>query len=119
MSQPGAREVARADLHHLRFRGEAAQRRTVQDPRAIALEVRAARALGRLGRPALGVMRTVGHSPSVAAFTRYRGTTRLKPRDRDAERGAGHIVEAGLVEEPDRRGVAAVLAAHAEVQVRA
>jgi len=56
MGQPGAREVAGPDLYYLRFRGEPAQRGAVQDPRAITLEIRPARALGRLGRPALGVM---------------------------------------------------------------
>jgi hypothetical protein len=56
VGQPGAREVAGPDLYYLRFRGEPAQRGAVQDPRAITLEIRSARALGRLGRPALGVM---------------------------------------------------------------
>src|SRR5438552_13589701 len=52
-------------------------------------------------------------------------SARLPPRraagfeagDRDAERGAGHVVEAGFVEEVHGVGVAAVLAAHADLQV--
>jgi hypothetical protein len=55
MGQPGAREIAGPDLYYLRFRGEPAQCGAVQDTRAITLKIRTARALGRLGRPALGV----------------------------------------------------------------
>src|SRR5262245_43097303 len=39
-----------------------------------------------------------------------------EPRDRQAERRAGHVVEAGLVAELDRAGVAAVLAADPDLQ---
>ena len=42
----------------------------------------------------------------------------LEPRDRDAERRAGDVVEADLVEEVHAVGVAAVLAADADLQVR-
>ena len=38
--------------------------------------------------------------------------------DRHAERRAAHVVEAGVVEQGDRLGVAAVLAAHAELELR-
>ncbi len=38
--------------------------------------------------------------------------------DRDAERRAAHVVEAGVEEQGDRLGVAAVLAAHAELERR-
>ena len=37
--------------------------------------------------------------------------------DRHAERRAAHVVEAGVVEQGDRLGVAAVLAAHAELEL--
>src|SRR5215204_6553306 len=40
------------------------------------------------------------------------------PRDRHAVRRAAHVVEARDVEEGDRRGIAPVLAADAELQVR-
>jgi len=43
---------------------------------------------------------------------------RRKPRDRHAERGARHVVEADLVAERDRGRVAAVLAADAELELR-
>src|SRR5437899_8818282 len=43
---------------------------------------------------------------------------RGQPRDGHAVGRAGHVVEAGAVEEADRRGVAAVLAAHADLQRR-
>jgi O-acetylserine/cysteine efflux transporter len=46
-----------------------------------------------------------------------RGPAGLQPRDRHPEGRAGHVVEPDLVEEVDRGGVAAVLAADAQVQV--
>ena len=47
------------------------------------------------------------------------GLRRGQPGDRHPERRAGHVVEADLVEQRDRLGVAAVLAADAELEVRA
>jgi hypothetical protein len=65
VGEPGPREVRRPGPDHLRLRRQPAQRGAVQDARAVALEGRAPGALGRLGRPALGVTRTVRHSLSV------------------------------------------------------
>jgi len=65
VGEPGPWEVRRPGPDHLRLRRQAAQRGAVQDARAVALEGRAPGALGRLGRPALGVARTVRHSLSV------------------------------------------------------
>ena len=48
-----------------------------------------------------------------------RGPAGLQPGDRHPERRAGHVVQADLVEEVHRVRVAAVLAADAELQVRA
>src|SRR5512141_1554704 len=56
-------------------------------------------------------------SPAVAAFRGEGGAAGLQPGDRHPERRAGHVVEADVVEEVHRRGVAAVLAADPEVQV--
>ena len=53
VGQPGAREVALPRHDDLGLRGEPAQRRGVQHPRAVALVRRAARPLGRLLDPAL------------------------------------------------------------------
>ena len=47
------------------------------------------------------------------------GLRRRQPRDRHAERRAGDVVEAGAVAEVDRGRVAAVLAADADLEVRA
>jgi len=69
MGQPGTREVTGAGPDHLRLRGEPAQCRAVQDPGAVALELGAAGALGRLGHPAIGITRTVSHVSSVTHVT--------------------------------------------------
>ena len=55
VGEPGADEVVGVRGHHLGLRAEPAQRRGVQDPGAVALEVRAVGALGRLLDPAGGV----------------------------------------------------------------
>src|SRR5690606_19346598 len=47
-----------------------------------------------------------------------RGAARLQPRNGDAERRAGHVVEPDLVAEVHRVGVAAVLAADAQLDPR-
>src|SRR4029078_3691101 len=47
-----------------------------------------------------------------------RGLRRRQPRKRDAVRRAAHVVEADPVAELDRRRLAAVLAADAELDVR-
>ena len=44
---------------------------------------------------------------------------RGEPGDRDAERGAGDVVQAGAVAELDALGIAAVLAADADLELRA
>src|SRR3954449_7762388 len=49
---------------------------------------------------------------------RQRRVRRRHPRDRHAVRRAAHVVEPGHVEEVDRVGVAAVLTADAELQIR-
>ena len=54
---------------------------------------------------------------SVPDLHRQRRLRRREPRDRHAVRRAAHVVEADLVEEVDRRRVAAVLAADAELEV--
>ena len=69
VGQPGAREVTGAGPDHLRLRGEPAQGRAMQDPRAVPLELGAPGALGRLGHPAVGITRTVRHVSSVAHVT--------------------------------------------------
>ena len=46
------------------------------------------------------------------------GLRRGEPRDRHAERRAAHVVQPGAVAELDRLGVAAVLAADADLEVR-
>src|SRR5262249_34322922 len=56
--------------------------------------------------------------PGAPPAAGYRGPSRFEAGDRDAERGAGHVVQADLVEEPDGLRVAAVLAADAEVDAR-
>jgi hypothetical protein len=67
---------------------------------------------------------TTSQSPRIAVcpratpIRRDRGAAGLQARDRHPERRAGHVVEAGVVEEVDRLGVAAVLAADARVEVR-
>src|SRR5712692_4264487 len=59
-------------------------------------------------------------SPAVAAprGLENHGAARLKPGDRHPEWGAGHVIEAHLVEEVHRLRVTAVLAADAEFQFR-
>src|SRR5262249_46802496 len=47
-----------------------------------------------------------------------RGARRREARDRDAERRAGHVVQADVVEELDRARIAAVLAADADLELR-
>src|SRR5258707_5575403 len=46
-----------------------------------------------------------------------RGLRRGEPRDRHAERRAGHVVEPDLMAERDRGGIAAVLAADADLEL--
>src|SRR5436305_15253870 len=58
-----------------------------------------------------------GSSGCLETLLLQRRLRRRKPRDRQAVRRAGHIVEADLVTELDRRRVAAVLAADAELQL--
>src|ERR1044072_6319438 len=59
---------------------------------------------------------------AVARLRRARGTFAERglrggePRDRHAVRRAGHVIEPDLVTERDRCGIAAMLAAHAELQ---
>src|SRR3954470_10651277 len=48
-----------------------------------------------------------------------RGLRRRQPRDRHAERRARHVVEPDLMAERDRSGIAAVLAADADLEVLA
>src|SRR5450759_2299273 len=55
--------------------------------------------------------------PSVSHFHRERRLGRREPRDRHAIRRRADVVEADLVEEVNRRRVAAVLAADPELQV--
>src|SRR5258706_8618169 len=57
-------------------------------------------------------------SAGVGAGGLDRGPARFEPRDRYAERRAGHVVEPDLVEEVDRVRIAAVLAADADLEVR-
>ena len=67
----------------------------------------------RAGSAGLGPRRALA-CPGRAASTRARGQHGLgggQPGHRDPEGRAAHVVEAGPVEEVDRRGVAAVLAA--------
>ena len=47
-----------------------------------------------------------------------RGLGGGKPRDRHAERRAGHVIEPDLVTEGDRGGIPAVLAANADLEIR-
>ena len=56
-------------------------------------------------------------SPRVGASRGQRRAAGLEPGDRHPERRAGHVVEPDAVEEVDRLGVAAVLAADAELEV--
>src|SRR4051812_25880941 len=60
----------------------------------------------------------VKRSPAVAAVRHEHGATGLQSRHRDTERRARHVVEPHVVEEVHRRGVAAVLAADTELEVR-
>ena len=60
-----------------------------------------------------------GGSAAVAALRLGGRAARLQAGDRDAERRAGDVVQAHLVEEVDRLRVAAVLAADAELEVGA
>src|SRR5690606_22609750 len=75
----------------------------------------------RAGERGLGVARFrpvypfLRNLPSAAAVAQ-RCLRRRESRDRDAERRAGDVVEARLVEELDRAGVPAVLAADAHLQ---
>src|SRR5207247_11252759 len=48
-----------------------------------------------------------------------RGLRRREPGDGNAERGAGHVVHPRVVAELDRAGLAAVLAADADLEVAA
>src|SRR6266567_4185888 len=57
--------------------------------------------------------------PASGAFRGERRAARLQAGDRHAERRAGHVVQAHLVEEVHRVRVAAVLAAHAQLDVPA
>src|SRR5215212_1537469 len=59
---------------------------------------------------------TPGNLPRLGVLLRRLGGGH--PRDRHAVRRAAHVVEPGHLEEGDRLGVAAVLAADAELQVR-
>ena len=60
----------------------------------------------------------ISRDPLAAAYVRERRLRRRQPRHRHAEGRAAHVVEPDLVEELDRRRVAAVLAADAELEVR-
>ena len=67
------------------------------------------------GRRSLGCVSGCRCPPA----SRTRRAAGLQPRDRHPERRAGDVVEPDLVEEVDRLRVAAVLAADAELEVRA
>src|SRR5438270_2729514 len=54
----------------------------------------------------------LGRLPAVAPGRLESGPAGLQTSDRHPERRARHVVEPGVVEEVDRLGVAAVLAAH-------
>src|SRR5262245_14189803 len=57
--------------------------------------------------------------PSAVALRGDRGLRRREASDRGAERGGANVVETNLVAEGDRLGIAAVLAADADLEIRA
>lgn len=65
-----------------------------------------------------GVLVALRPAPRADSAGAQRGPAGLQTRHRDPEGRAGDVVEPHLVEEVDRGGVAAVLPAHPEVQVR-
>src|SRR4051812_47950783 len=86
---------------------KAARRRTItKDQRSSARKARAA-----------GPTKDPSARPALPRV-RDRRLRRRHPGDRDAERRAGHVVEPVAVEELDRVGVAPVLAADAELELR-
>ena len=138
MGEPSAVVVALGRDEDLRLVLEAAEGLGVDDPVAVALE-RGAVVRVRLGAVA---MRGVGprrerrqprllarrdplgeahlaRASDRASSVRDGCLRRRHARDRDAVRGAAHVVEARAMEEPDRVRVAAVLAADAELEVGA
>src|SRR5262249_46659578 len=68
--------------------------------------------IGKLGRK-LGDL-----SQSVSHFHRQRRLRRSQTRDRNSVRRRAHVVQADLVEEMDRRWIASMLAADAELEIR-
>src|ERR1700712_4912809 len=56
-------------------------------------------------------------SPGIGGGSSQDGLGGREPGDRHPERRAGDVVEAGGVEEGDRVGIAAMLTAHAELEV--
>src|SRR6516165_640758 len=56
---------------------------------------------------------------SRSAWSCDSGLRGRNARDRQAERRAADVVEAGVVEEADRTGISPVLAADAQLQIRA
>src|SRR5436190_13549568 len=72
-----------------------------------------------------GTPSTMSHQPlalshdrvSVSNFHRQRGLCRGQPRDRNPVGAGADVIEPDLVEEMDRRRVAAVLAADAELEI--
>src|SRR4029077_13517828 len=99
-----------------------AQRGAVQHAGPVSLEVTTPGPLGWFGHPAgRGALVITWHVPFLPASGALRGERRaacLQAGDRHPERRAGHIIQAHLVEEVDRIRVTAVLAAHAELDVR-
>src|SRR5919199_5320950 len=72
----------------------------------------------KLSSTAVAIEAIVSPRPAAgSAGVRYRRLRRGHARDRDAVRRAAHVVEPGPVEEVDRLGVAAVLAADPELEV--
>ena len=96
------------------------RRRPQQGPRAPARPVRRRRQRRPAGPQGPAEPRVGACSESVHDLERRSASGRaagLQPRDRHPERRAGDVVQADRVEEVDRGGVAAVLAADAELEV--
>jgi hypothetical protein len=60
----------------------------------------------------------LGRSHGFRLVAGNRGLRRRQPRDRNSVRRAGHVVHADPITELDRAGIAAVLAADADCQIR-
>ena len=140
VGQPGAVVVALRRDEDLRLVLESPERLGVDDPVAVALErgavaVRPARGgrdeRDRTGRRAATATppraprsaRRISSPRARSSFRPWRssvrdgGLRRRHARDRDAVRGAAHVIEPRAVEEAHRVRVAAVLAADAELEV--